>query len=75
MAKYHKYGAKIRVIGITDEDADLNGKVGTLSRKHEERQFANRDPQTIFGDVGIVIPKPDGTFIYANLRKDEYEYV
>lgn len=72
---YHKYGAQVRVIGITDEDADLNGKIGKLSRKHVERQFANKDPQTIFGDVGVIISKPDGTFVYANLRKDEYEYV
>lgn len=65
----------MRVIGITDEDADLNGKIGKLSRKHMERQFANKDPQTIFGSVGIIIPKPDGTFIYANLGEDEYEHV
>lgn len=42
-------GTRVKIVGITDEDADLNGLTGALSRKF----FTKDNPFKVFGEVGV----------------------
>lgn len=61
-------GTTVRVKNIQEDyDADLNGRIGVLVRKHPLQ------PKFCLGDVGIVIEEEGKETIFANLNHGEYE--
>ena len=66
-------GTRVRIVGITDEDADLNGLTGTLSRKF----FTKDNPFKVFGEVGVWLDSvPKGGKCQAiNVMRREVEPV
>lgn len=66
--KHFPYNTRVRIRGIKDEDADLNGQVGITRPKVK---WKDTDPKKIFGDIGIEFP--DGRV--ANVRWKEIERI
>lgn len=61
-------GTPVRIINITDEDKDLNGRQGVLIPKMRR---SNPNPATNFGDVGVDL----GNGERVNVRWSEIEPV
>lgn len=71
--RYYKKGTRVLINGIVDpgplnQDADLNGKTGTLTRKFDDIPF---------GDIGVYLdiePRP-GVSNRANLKAGDFQVI